>query len=61
MTFGLLYEFIQSFFSNHFLSCIMTGADSMATKDAKNCMMIENIKKRKLREADPTPQKSVSR
>jgi hypothetical protein len=39
----------------------VTGVDSTATKDAKNHMIIENNKKHKLREADPTPRKTVLR
>ncbi len=39
----------------------MTGVDAMATKEAKNHMIYENYKKRKLRETDPTPRKTVSR
>jgi hypothetical protein len=39
----------------------VTGVDAMATKEAKNCMICENCKKRKLRETDPTPGKNVSR
>jgi hypothetical protein len=33
----------------------------MATKEVKNCMICENYKKRKLRENDWTPQKTVLR
>ena len=39
----------------------MTGVDAIATKEAKNCMICENYKKRELRESDPTPRKTVSR
>ncbi len=39
----------------------MTGVDGMATKEVKNCMICENYKKRKLRETDPTPRKTVLR
>ncbi len=33
----------------------------MATKEVKNCMICKNYKKRKLRETDWTPRKTVSR
>ncbi len=39
----------------------MTGVDAMATKEAKNCMISDNYKKRKLRETYPAPWKPVSR
>jgi hypothetical protein len=40
---------------------LKTGVDAMATKEVKNCMICENYKKRKLRETDSTPWKTVSR
>jgi hypothetical protein len=61
MKFGSYFEFIQSYFSYHYLSCIVTGVDAMATKEVKNHMTCENYKKRKLRETDPTPRKTVLR
>jgi hypothetical protein len=39
----------------------VTGVDAMATKEVKNHMICENYKKPKLRETDPTKQKTVSR
>jgi hypothetical protein len=61
MKFGSQFYFIQSYFSDHYLSCIVTGVDAMVTKEVKNCMICENYKKRKLRETDQTPWKTVSR
>ncbi len=40
---------------------LKAGVDAMATKEVKNCMICENHKKRKLRETDQTPRKTVSR
>ncbi len=40
---------------------LKTGVDAMATKEVKDCMICENYKKRKLRETDWTPWKTVSR
>jgi hypothetical protein len=39
----------------------VTGVDAITTKEAKICMICENYKKRKLRETDPTPRKTVLR
>ncbi len=48
-------------FFNSFILWIHLGIDTMAPKDAKNCMKAEQNKKRKLQTTtDPTPPKTVS-
>jgi hypothetical protein len=40
---------------------LKTGVDAIATKEVKNRMICKNYKKRKLRETDQTPRKTMSR